>query len=60
MANRKKSMMQPAGVFRSPTNDVQDNGVAINPPLYPQFGGAKTVSRMVKKNRLTISHTRGK
>jgi hypothetical protein len=60
MAGINKRVLQPHGALRSPTADKKENGRMINPPIYPEFGGAKETDRMVKGNDLKIVHTQGR
>lgn len=51
-----KAVLKPHGALRSPTADVQDNGKLVNPPIYPNFGGAKQTERLVRNNNMPIKH----
>ena len=55
-----KRVLQPHGALRSPTEDKQMNGNIKNPPIMPEFGGAKDTDRMVKSNDLKIVHSQGR
>jgi len=55
----KKNSLEPGSApLRNPTSNAKENGRIMNPPRYPDFGGAYDAS-MVRKNNFDVKKPGG-